>query len=100
MPSAGNIDRSSIFLAEDSRLNVYAGKLEVRPPGAPTTRHRTPPGPIASPTCSQPLDSRPWRLLRLFFSTLSTAYIRVRNMDPWFNVIAAGSEFSADSVKE
>jgi hypothetical protein len=25
------------LLAEDSRLNVYAGKLEVRPPGAPTT---------------------------------------------------------------
>ena len=24
--------------AEDNRLNVYAGKLEVRPPGAPTTR--------------------------------------------------------------
>jgi hypothetical protein len=24
------------LLAEDSRLNVYAGKLEVRPPGAPT----------------------------------------------------------------
>ena len=22
---------------EDSRLNVYAGELEVRPPGAPTT---------------------------------------------------------------
>jgi hypothetical protein len=26
------------LLAEDSRLNVYAGKLEVRPPGAPTTQ--------------------------------------------------------------
>jgi hypothetical protein len=25
------------LLAEDSRLNVYAGKLEVRPPRAPTT---------------------------------------------------------------
>ena len=25
------------LLAEDDRLNVYAGKLEVRPPGAPTT---------------------------------------------------------------
>ena len=25
------------LLAEDNRLNVYAGKLEVRPPGAPTT---------------------------------------------------------------
>jgi len=25
------------LLAEDSRLNVYAGELEVRPPGAPTT---------------------------------------------------------------
>jgi hypothetical protein len=25
------------LLAEDSRLNVYAGALEVRPPGAPTT---------------------------------------------------------------
>jgi hypothetical protein len=24
------------LLAEDSRLNVYAGKFEVRPPGAPT----------------------------------------------------------------
>src|SRR4029450_1386371 len=24
------------LLAEDSRLNVYAGELEVRPPGAPT----------------------------------------------------------------
>jgi hypothetical protein len=23
--------------AEDNRLNVYAGELEVRPPGAPTT---------------------------------------------------------------
>ena len=26
------------ILAEDNRLNVYAGELEVRPPGAPTTR--------------------------------------------------------------
>jgi hypothetical protein len=26
------------LLAEDNRLNVYAGELEVRPPGAPTTR--------------------------------------------------------------
>ena len=26
------------LLAEDSRLNVYAGELEVRPPAAPTTR--------------------------------------------------------------
>jgi hypothetical protein len=26
------------LLAEDNRLNVYAGKLEVRPPGAPTTQ--------------------------------------------------------------
>jgi hypothetical protein len=26
------------LFAEDNRLNVYAGKLEVRPPGAPTTR--------------------------------------------------------------
>jgi len=25
------------LLAEDDQLNVYAGKLEVRPPGAPTT---------------------------------------------------------------
>ena len=25
------------LFAEDSRLNVYAGELEVRPPGAPTT---------------------------------------------------------------
>jgi len=25
------------LLAEDERLNVYAGKLEVRPPAAPTT---------------------------------------------------------------
>ena len=25
------------LLAEDSRLNVYADQLEVRPPGAPTT---------------------------------------------------------------
>jgi hypothetical protein len=25
------------LLAEDSRLNVYADELEVRPPGAPTT---------------------------------------------------------------
>jgi hypothetical protein len=25
------------FFAEDSQLNVYAGELEVRPPGAPTT---------------------------------------------------------------
>ena len=24
------------LLAEDDRLNVYAGELEVRPPGAPT----------------------------------------------------------------
>jgi hypothetical protein len=30
------------LLAEDSRLNVYAGELEVRPPGAPTTAR--PPG--------------------------------------------------------
>jgi hypothetical protein len=26
------------LLAEDNRLNVHAGELEVRPPGAPTTR--------------------------------------------------------------
>src|SRR5712692_5038083 len=40
-----NADRSRLrpnelfldLLAEDSRLNVYAGKLEVRPPGALTT---------------------------------------------------------------
>ena len=25
------------LFAEDNRLNVYAGELEVRPPGAPTT---------------------------------------------------------------
>jgi hypothetical protein len=25
------------LIFEDDRLNVYAGKLEVRPPGAPTT---------------------------------------------------------------
>jgi len=25
------------LIAEDNRLNVYAGELEVRPPGAPTT---------------------------------------------------------------
>jgi hypothetical protein len=25
------------LLAEDNRLNVYAGELKVRPPGAPTT---------------------------------------------------------------
>jgi hypothetical protein len=25
------------LFAEDSQLNVYAGELEVRPPGAPTT---------------------------------------------------------------
>jgi hypothetical protein len=25
------------LLAQDNRLNVYAGELEVRPPGAPTT---------------------------------------------------------------
>jgi hypothetical protein len=25
------------LLAEDSRRNVYAGELEVRPPGAPTS---------------------------------------------------------------
>jgi len=25
------------LLAEDNRLNVYAGQVEVRPPGAPTT---------------------------------------------------------------
>jgi len=50
------------------------------------------------PTCSQPLDSRPWRLLRLFLSTLSTAYTRGHeNVDPWLNVIATGSELSADS---
>jgi hypothetical protein len=30
-------DSSSIFVA-DSWRNVYAGELEVRPPGAPTTR--------------------------------------------------------------
>ena len=28
------------LFAEDNRLNVYAGKLEVRPPGAPTTQDR------------------------------------------------------------
>jgi hypothetical protein len=91
------------LIFEDNRLNVYAGELEVRPPGAPTTRRRIPAGrrPIASPTCSQPLDSRPSRLQRVFFSTLSIGYIRAHeNMDPWFNVIAAGSELSADSVNE
>ena len=32
-------DLAQIFdlFAEDDRLNVYAGELEVRPPGAPTT---------------------------------------------------------------
>ena len=25
------------LFAEDNRLNIYAGELEVRPPGAPTT---------------------------------------------------------------
>src|SRR6266566_6193707 len=36
------------LLAEDNRLNVYAGELEVRPPGAPTTNPlaaRKPPRP-------------------------------------------------------
>jgi hypothetical protein len=30
--------KSSIFLQEDNRLNVYAGELEVRPPTARTTK--------------------------------------------------------------
>ena len=29
------------LFVEDSQLNVYAGELEVRPPGAPTTRPDT-----------------------------------------------------------
>jgi hypothetical protein len=29
--------KSSIFLRRNSRLNVFAGELEGRPPGAPTT---------------------------------------------------------------
>ena len=29
------------LIFEDNRLNVYAGKLEVRPPGAPTTKSDT-----------------------------------------------------------
>jgi hypothetical protein len=28
------------LFAEDNRINVYAGDLEVRPPGAPTTQAR------------------------------------------------------------
>jgi hypothetical protein len=45
------------LLAEDSRLNVYAGELEVRPPAAPTTSADTA-VPIGSPStnCRRPAD--------------------------------------------
>ena len=38
-PEANRAQNNLVFdlLAEDSRRNVYAGELEVRPPGAPTT---------------------------------------------------------------
>jgi len=34
------VRRSQVLdlFADDSQLNVYAGELEVRPPGAPTTQ--------------------------------------------------------------
>src|SRR5438552_1575969 len=38
--------------------------------------------------------------LALLLNAINRVHSRARNMDPWFAVIAAGSEFSADSVKE
>ena len=85
---------------EDSRPNVYAGELEVRPPAAPTTRDRTPRG-------DRLVDVFPTARLAtlaasqaILLNAIDRVHSRARNMDPWFNVIAAGSEFSADSVKE
>jgi hypothetical protein len=45
------------LFAEDNRLNVYAGELEVRPPGAPTIQ----PGTGASELGLENLESG-WRL--------------------------------------
>jgi hypothetical protein len=36
-PDAFDVHEVLDLLGEDDRLNVYAGELEVRPPGAPTT---------------------------------------------------------------
>ena len=33
-----HLSRIFDLISEDNRLNVYAGELEVRPPGAPTTQ--------------------------------------------------------------
>jgi hypothetical protein len=46
---SARLAQDAMFLdrfAEDDRLNVYAGELEVRPPGAPTTE----PDPAGSAT--------------------------------------------------
>jgi Phytanoyl-CoA dioxygenase (PhyH) len=91
------------LLAEDDRLNVYAGELEVRPPGAPTTRRRTPDTgrgrSLADvfPTARLTTQAASQAIL---LNAIDRVHSRARNMDPWFNVIAAASEFSADSVKE
>jgi hypothetical protein len=42
-PARGDHERAQLaqvldLISEDDRLNVYAGELEVRPPGAPTIR--------------------------------------------------------------
>jgi hypothetical protein len=63
-------------------------------------------------SCSESLTTL--RVLRLFFSTPSTAYIRARkrllpshthvvrssHMDRWFSVIASGCELAANTVEE
>jgi hypothetical protein len=41
-PTIAPTSRILDLLAEDNRLNVYAGELELRPPGAPTTSRRIP----------------------------------------------------------
>jgi len=56
LDQANYAESSQFFdlLAEDNRLNVYAGKLEVRPPGAPTTNPlaaRKPPRPGTHAVC-------------------------------------------------
>jgi hypothetical protein len=63
------------LLAEDDRLNVYAGEIEVRPPGAPTT------APVRGP------DGE--------FRTLQTAQSDVFRADRWREIPMATSDAAA-----
>ena len=47
LADAAHVHQFLDLLAEDSQLNVYAGELEVRPPGAPTTQGGSVAHPIA-----------------------------------------------------